>query len=260
MEFIISTHSHDLVVDGDTQMPIISDDGKYILLNRIEDNTLQYCPIEVVQKVFGIPAVQFVSNEVPKMATSTVRPVPSKDILNQVPEASATKDGDRSRISWSNNNILKLFDTYKEHSSLFKGQTIRHEKIWKMISDKLPGFTTEQVKNKFKYLKARFIKKIENMSDKASGDDKSPAKTETEVEVLPAENPIPKASESSNPKEKKLGNHVEKMTEVLTQLRQDLNSREVERERRHAENLRQTEESTAAFKEYIQFMKEKENK
>lgn len=46
---------------------------------------------------------------------------------------------------------------------------MKNNKLWDMIAQKLPMHTTEQIKNKFKYLKQRYMEKKDNMDQKSSG-------------------------------------------------------------------------------------------
>lgn len=74
-----------------------------------------------------------------------------------------------SRTSWNRNEIIELIDLYKSHERLFKSTTIKKDKVWDMIAKKLPTHTTEQIKNKFKYLKQKYLEKKDNMGQKSSG-------------------------------------------------------------------------------------------
>jgi len=64
-----------------------------------------------------------------------------------------------NRNPWTKNEILQLLSLYETHNHLFK-TTIKNDKVWSMISVKLKNHTTEQCKNKFKYLKQKLRKKI----------------------------------------------------------------------------------------------------
>lgn len=74
-----------------------------------------------------------------------------------------------TRNNWSKNVILKLIQLYKENDHLFKSTTVRNEKVWEQISKQLGTHTAEQCKNKFKYLKSKYVKKKDNMSNKSTG-------------------------------------------------------------------------------------------
>ncbi|XP_024883554.1 uncharacterized protein LOC112462157 [Temnothorax curvispinosus] len=74
-----------------------------------------------------------------------------------------------SRTSWNRNEIIELISLYKSHEHLFKSTTMKKDKVWDMIAQKLPMHTTEQIKNKFKYLKQKYMEKKDNMGQKSSG-------------------------------------------------------------------------------------------
>lgn len=46
---------------------------------------------------------------------------------------------------------------------------MKKDKVWDMIAQKLPMHTAEQIKNKFKYLKQKYMEKKDNMGQKSSG-------------------------------------------------------------------------------------------
>ncbi|KAK0077879.1 hypothetical protein PV326_009731, partial [Microctonus aethiopoides] len=265
--------------------------------HQFSDGSLQYFSLQAVEAVFG--KIQTTIQKVEDFSCSSL---PST-------QTSTSKDTEeRFRITWTHQDIIKLISIYKEHASLFKSQTIRNEKVWKMIAEKMPGKSTEQVKNKFKYLKGRYIKKIENMSDKASGEEKfifeyleefnelfgkdpnikpiavasslrkrkfneentpnlnkeeeglNMVEVQENINMLPKEKTDPTVLEIPKKKEKKVADKIDKMTEVLSDLRKDLITREKERERRHVENVKEKQEATSAFIDYITFLKGKENK
>lgn len=74
-----------------------------------------------------------------------------------------------SRTSWTRNEIIELISLYKSHEHLFKSTTMKNDKVWDMIAQKLPMHTIEQIKNKFKYLKQKYMEKKDNMGQKSSG-------------------------------------------------------------------------------------------
>lgn len=74
-----------------------------------------------------------------------------------------------SRTFWNRSEIIELIGLYKSHEHLFKSTTMKNDKVWDMIAQKLPMHTTEQIKNKFKYLKQKYMEKKDNMSQKSSG-------------------------------------------------------------------------------------------
>lgn len=48
-----------------------------------------------------------------------------------------------SRTSWNRSEIIELIDLYKSHEHLFKSTTMKNDKVWDMIAQKLPMHTTE---------------------------------------------------------------------------------------------------------------------
>lgn len=91
-------------------------------------------------------------------------------LQNSISSCSASSMPDKeNRNLWTKNEILQLLSLYKTYNRLFKSTTIKNDKVWSIISVNLKGHTTEQCKNKFKYLKQKYIEKKDNMSTKASG-------------------------------------------------------------------------------------------
>lgn len=75
-------------------------------------------------------------------------------------------EGAENRLPWTRKDNLKLIEAYKKKLHLFKSSKIRKENIWKLIAEDIKPHSAEQCQNKFKYLKAKYIKKKENMSYK----------------------------------------------------------------------------------------------
>nr|CAI5818205.1 unnamed protein product [Callosobruchus analis] len=76
---------------------------------------------------------------------------------------------ENSRQVWSREEILSLLHLYKEFEGDFKKTTMKNEKVWRMIGEKLKSRTVDQIKNKFKYLKQKYTAKKDNMRDRSSG-------------------------------------------------------------------------------------------
>nr|CAI5832169.1 unnamed protein product [Callosobruchus analis] len=76
---------------------------------------------------------------------------------------------ENSRQVWSREEILSLLHLYKEFEGDFKKTTMKNEKVWRMIGEKLKSHTVDQIKNKFKYLKQKYTAKKDNMRDRSSG-------------------------------------------------------------------------------------------
>lgn len=91
-------------------------------------------------------------------------------LQNSLSSCSASSMADKeNRNPWTKNEILQLLSLYNTYNHLFKSTTIKNDKVWSMISVDLKSHTTEQCKNKFKYLNQKYLEKKDNMSTKASG-------------------------------------------------------------------------------------------
>ncbi|KAK4882641.1 hypothetical protein RN001_005960 [Aquatica leii] len=73
------------------------------------------------------------------------------------------------RTAWVRNDILKLINLFKKYEPEFKSTSVKNDKVWKQISNELLTHTAEQCKNKFKYLKQKYIEKKDNMKPTSSG-------------------------------------------------------------------------------------------
>ncbi|KAK4882525.1 hypothetical protein RN001_005844 [Aquatica leii] len=73
------------------------------------------------------------------------------------------------RTAWVRNDILKLINLFKKYEPEFKSTSVKNDKVWKQISNELLTHTAEQCKNKFKYLKQKYIEKQDNMKPTSSG-------------------------------------------------------------------------------------------
>lgn len=73
------------------------------------------------------------------------------------------------KTSWTRNEIVQLISLYKELKTKFQSTTIRNDKVWQEISVQIGTHSWEQCKNKFKYLKSKYVEKKDNMGTKASG-------------------------------------------------------------------------------------------
>jgi hypothetical protein len=107
-------------------------------------------------------------------------------VVEAVETTSTTSFTDESEYNrtWSRPEILLLISLYESHRHLFKSSTMKNEKVWKLISESLKTHTPSQCENKFKYLKSGYIKKVENMGPKKTGE--PPVKFEyfTELDTL----------------------------------------------------------------------------
>lgn len=75
---------------------------------------------------------------------------------------------------WNRNAILSLIESFKENYKDFKDTSIKNDHVWakitKEINERSFKYTKVQTENKFKYLKQRYIKKKDNMSNKSTGE------------------------------------------------------------------------------------------
>ncbi|CAH1110944.1 unnamed protein product [Psylliodes chrysocephalus] len=174
---------------------------------------------------------------------------------------------------WSREEILKLINIYKIYESSFKNTSIKNEKVWQRVSKELGTRSSEQCKNKFKYLKGKYVEKKENMSSKASGSKVVKFDFFNEFEELFAHHPNiqPQAVASSSRGEDNVKNIMGSDTNVLNnETKSDtenkkkrkrsmlekqldtyedkLNERERNKERRHQDIMRKQDEALDVFK------------
>lgn len=91
----------------------------------------------------------------------------------QTTQQSTPKHKTGGTRSWTRSYILALLDAVKNHQHNFKFSTMKNDTVWKIISDTLEKngkcFTATQCKDKYKYLKGKYMKTKDNMSDRSSG-------------------------------------------------------------------------------------------
>lgn len=97
------------------------------------------------------------STSIKNVVPQTFQKASAKSTSSEVDECH-----DHVKTFWSRKDILSLISAYKEKKKLFESSTIRNEKVWKQISLSVGNHTSEQCKNKFKYLKRKYIEKKEN--------------------------------------------------------------------------------------------------
>lgn len=122
------------------------------MLCFIPDESLIYVDKAVAVKVFEIPSTCFPT---PMDCASEEKLVPDS--------------AESQRNPWTKNDIHNLIDLYKEHEKYFRSSAMKNDKVWQMISSKLRNHTAEQCKNKFKYLKSKYVEKKENMGSRNTG-------------------------------------------------------------------------------------------
>ncbi|KAI4461112.1 phage integrase-related [Holotrichia oblita] len=93
-------------------------------------------------------------------------------IVQGTEEGSNLRGSDKS-YQWDRQAILLLISLYKDHHKDFKNTSIKNEKVWGSIKEKFDAegfkYSKTQIENKFKYLKARYIKKKDNEGSKRTG-------------------------------------------------------------------------------------------
>lgn len=90
-------------------------------------------------------------------------------VHEDMPEEESSSQLAASTANWKREDVLKLIALYKEAQPLFKSPTTKKRKLWQQIAEKLPPYSDIQCENKFKYLKSRYRKKIENMRGTGTG-------------------------------------------------------------------------------------------
>ncbi|CAH1106748.1 unnamed protein product [Psylliodes chrysocephalus] len=112
----------------------------------------------LTEKEFRLPALSY------KEVEDNINPS-----IELIENRQAETDENLIRTTWSREEILSLINLYEEYEKKFKSTTIKNDKVWQEISSKIPSHTWEQCKNKFKYLKSKYIEKKDNMGAKATG-------------------------------------------------------------------------------------------
>ncbi|KAJ8942758.1 hypothetical protein NQ314_009969 [Rhamnusium bicolor] len=287
----ISIRSHNLVVDSDGSF-VMNEEGKY-LVSRISDGRLDVVEPKIIGEVFGISFSPVKENYLPSPNTAIV--ISSNDNVNHADLENDTelyRESDTDRSCWNRNNILQIINLYKEHGNLFKTTTIRNEKVWGVIAKEMGVYTSERCKNKFKYLKSKYVKKKDNMSIKVTGQkginleyfeeldeifgnnhNISPLSIASSTEDVDQEN-ISDGNEeiitddrenmSKKRKENQDKENIEpklKLTVVgqLKKIGKEIKEREKNRERQHRELLAQKEWSIFTLNNYLSYIMERDN-
>ncbi|KAI4455704.1 myb/sant-like dna-binding domain [Holotrichia oblita] len=89
---------------------------------------------------------------------------------SNIPQSNITTKG---QGRWSHEAILMLIDQYQKQEGMFKSNTVRNDTVWQTIANKLCDagfqFSWTQCENKFKNLKRRYQKKVDNMKSTSTG-------------------------------------------------------------------------------------------
>lgn len=185
---------------------------------------------------------------------------------------STNKQEEPGRVTWTKVDLLKLINLYKKYEPSFKSTTIKNEKVWQSIALELETHTAEQCKNKFKYLKSKYMEKKDNMGSKATGSKALKFDYFDEFHEIfgSAPNVEPLAVASSSRGEANIANmklpieneenqplnqsqvNIKKrkrtlLEKQLTSYEEKLAEREMNKERRHQESLQKQEDALEIF-------------
>lgn len=62
-----------------------------------------------------------------------------------------------------------LISLRKEYDNSFNSTSLRNDQVWDMIVEKMTGFSRNQIKDRWQYLRKRYLRKKENRSDRDTG-------------------------------------------------------------------------------------------
>ena len=74
--------------------------------------------------------------------------------------------------AWSEEDTTKLLNLYAENKQRFASTAIKNHKVWLDITAHFPGRNVDQVKNRFKYLKTKYMKVKDSMGPNGTGKEK----------------------------------------------------------------------------------------
>lgn len=171
----------------------------------------------------------------------------SDETDTQTQSSETCSDGNEPpRCIWTQNSILKLINLYKKYVEKFNNSTIRNDKVWQMIANDIETYTALQCKNKFKYLKQKYMEKKDNMGSKQTGAKAIAFSYFEEFDEIfgKKDNAVPLAVASTSASNEEKENVVQpkkrKRSALESQLNhyeQHLKSRELAREKRHSQIL-----------------------
>lgn len=244
-----------------------------------------YADVSTVMKTFGIEIGA--SNPVVESSPTTQRTekqdgesLTNASIADTTPEI---VNETQIRTAWSREEILQLIHLYKEHEKKFQSTSVKNDKVWHEISQKLVSHSWEQCKNKFKYLKSKYIQKKDNISSKDTGGGNIRFEFFTEMDELfrrhPNVQPIAIASssrgianiplinknveenvEKTRVEKRKEHEHSEHQNKKIKTLPTEIYSeiekmKENGRNARHKENIEKFDAFIQIFREYVDIMK-----
>lgn len=231
------------------------------------DDSLVYVDYNTCKDVFNFVTTEEEADAVANDATDTLD------------TASMKKE---QRTLWTRDQILKLISLVKEKRHLFDSSTIKNDKVWSVIANELSTHTSEQCKNKWKYLKMKYNEKKDNMKNTgakcirfeffqeidaiyfqdptvqpvslASSSKKRRISSDTNTDcsetVFGAEDSgSAESSESLKKLDTPKSAKKSKLEKQLSDIEENAKRRETERERRHREDMAMKQSAIDAFKD-----------
>ncbi|KAK4886505.1 hypothetical protein RN001_002776 [Aquatica leii] len=140
---------------------IFLQDGKPVIQNNkiclqnINDGSLQFCNYDESLQ-------DFVKNTV----------------TDTVPTCSSQQEATESKSDkyWSRNATLLLINLRKKFDSFFKSTTMKNDRVWRMVAAEIQkndfDVSATQCRDKWQYLKKRYVKKADNMGDRGTGEER----------------------------------------------------------------------------------------
>ncbi|XP_039313144.1 uncharacterized protein LOC105206057 isoform X4 [Solenopsis invicta] len=81
--------------------------------------------------------------------------------------------GTSCKATWTHKSTLLLIDLYSKYETQFTSTMIKAEAVWKKIATEMKNagyeFSSSQCKDKMKYMKRCYFKKMDNMGPKSTG-------------------------------------------------------------------------------------------
>lgn len=246
-----------------------------LLISFSDQSTFYITPTSEVLDFFGLSfpsckKAESNTNEQPMETNSPTTSLAVEDIQSSSFNESSL-DKSAAIGKWNRKSILLLIAFYKENFHRMCGTSVRNAIVWSAITSAINNegfnYTKKQVENKFKYLKQKYIKKKENMGDKASGASpivfdyfqefneifgEKPSVTPTAiasssdqaVATLKSKNIETDKEPAKKKRRVKLENEFEKWTEEYRQRDKD---RKEDRDRRHKEKQELSERAINSF-------------
>lgn len=177
------------------------------------------------------------------------------------------------RSTWTRREILNLIRLFAENQNSFKSSTVRKDKFWNGLAEKMGcDKSSDQCRNKFKYLKSMYMKKKDNMSSRQTGTaiinfayfdemdqifskdhNVKPLSIASSINNSISEATCSKDNIKKTVEEKEPSRTIKrsKQDKDLVELKTLLVDREASAERRHQENLEKKNEALNVCKELL---------